>query len=410
MPDDRTTDLRVMPTLELVDRPGSGAPDAASEIDEALLALRSGAWLTVIGVLILLVSLALNQLGDPAQRMDAGWTWAMLAGVLIGQIGAVVAVELGSDWIRRTYTARGVYRYLWSTSMLEGAALALGIVLVPAAMLPLSLTMLMMVVFAGYFYERRQAISFMVFAVAANAAAVAFATPPEPPPSQFTAAAVVPLAGVTLMAGAFVAVVRRGRDRVERRARVVAAIGLARALDLRDAYTAGHSETVATHAAAMAAELGLSQRQVERVHLAGLLHDVGKIGIPDAVLLKPAALTDDEWEQMRRHPELGAQMLDSTTLRDIRRWVLAHHERPDGRGYPDGLRGADIPLEARILAVADAFEAMTSDRVYRAGMPVEDAVAELWRCAGTQFDPEVVAAFVRTLPPAVHGDRVAAVA
>lgn len=399
-----------MSTPERVDPPVSGVPDASSEIDEALLALRSGAWLTVIGVVILLVALALNQLGDPAERLDAGPTWWMLICVLVGQVGAVLAVEFGRGWIRRRCTAAGVYRYLWTTSVLEALGLAVGIVLLPAAVVQLSLTLLMMVIYAGYFYGRWQAISFMVCAVAASATAVAIATPPDPSMSMFTAAVIVPLAGVTLMAGVFVAVVRRGRDGVERRARIVATVGLAHALDLRDAYTADHSDTVAAYAAAMASELGLSRSHVERVRLAGLLHDVGKIGIPDAVLLKPGALTDDEWAQMRRHPELGAQMLDSTTLRDVRRWVLAHHERPDGRGYPEGLRGSDIPLEARILSVADAFEAMTSDRVYRAAMPVEDAVAELHRCAGTQFDPDVVAALVRTLPDTAPAHHVAAAA
>ena len=97
---------------------------------------------------------------------------------------------------------------------------------------------------------------------------------------------------------------------------------------------------------------------------------------------------------MRSHPQLGAQMLDSTTLRDVRKWVLAHHERPDGRGYPSGLKGDEIPIEARILAVADSFEAMTADRVYRPAMPVHDAVQELIRCSGTQFDPQVVDAML----------------
>jgi putative nucleotidyltransferase with HDIG domain len=388
----------VMSNLSLVDESSPQGVERSAEMDEALLALRSGAWLTVAGVLMLFGSSILNQLGDPSQRLTLPTVgWIMLGCVLLGQVSAVVTVEVRREWIRNSFSVDGIYNYLWTSSMVEGVGLAIGVVLVPAAVVHLSLMMLMMVVFAGYFYRRWQAISFMVFAPTVNTVAVVLATPPAVPFSQFTPAAFVPFIGVTLLAGAFVAVVRRGRDRVERRARIVATVGLARALDLRDTYTADHSGTVARYAAAMATSLGLAPRHVERVRVAGLLHDVGKIGIPDAVLLKPAKLTEAEWVMMRRHPELGAQMLDSTTLRDVRRWVLAHHERPDGKGYPYGLRGDDIPLEARIIAIADAFEAMTADRVYRSGMPQADAIAELRRCAGTQFDPEVVEVFVGTL-------------
>ena len=176
-----------------------------------------------------------------------------------------------------------------------------------------------------------------------------------------------------------------------------AVLVLAETLDLRDSGTAAHSQTVGGYAEATATMLGLEVSHVERVRLAGLLHDIGKIGVPDPILRKPGALTDDEWAEMRKHPELGARILAGANLDDISEWVLAHHERPDGTGYPNGLHAEQIPLEAKILAVADAFEAMTSDRVYRRGMPVGDAIAELHRHAGTQFDPEVVDAFVATL-------------
>jgi HD-GYP domain-containing protein (c-di-GMP phosphodiesterase class II) len=142
----------------------------------------------------------------------------------------------------------------------------------------------------------------------------------------------------------------------------------------------------------MARELGLDARAVERVRWAGVLHDVGKIGVSDSILRKPSALTEEEWIEMRRHPEIGARLLGDDEP-DIRDWVFAHHERPDGKGYPRGLKGTAIPLEARILAVADAFEAMTADRVYRPAVPREEAVAELERQSGTQFDPMVVSAF-----------------
>jgi HD-GYP domain-containing protein (c-di-GMP phosphodiesterase class II) len=151
-----------------------------------------------------------------------------------------------------------------------------------------------------------------------------------------------------------------------------------------------YSETIAP-------ELGLSDELVERIRLAGILHDVGKIAVPDAVLSKPGKLTEDEYEQMKKHPEIGALIVDGAELKDVASWVMAHHERPDGLGYPKGLYGEEIPLEARILAVADAYEAMTVDRVYREALPVETARAELRRCAGTQFDPRVVEVFLTAL-------------
>ena len=112
-------------------------------------------------------------------------------------------------------------------------------------------------------------------------------------------------------------------------------------------------------------ELGIDEDRVQRIRLAGILHDIGKIGVPDSILCKPGPLTTEEMDQMRRHPELGARILSSSELDDVREWILAHHERPDGTGYPKGLTGDEIPIEAAILAVADAYEAMTSDRVYR---------------------------------------------
>jgi HD-GYP domain-containing protein (c-di-GMP phosphodiesterase class II) len=131
--------------------------------------------------------------------------------------------------------------------------------------------------------------------------------------------------------------------------------------------------------------------------VAGVLHDIGKLGIADAILQKPGKLTEAEWAEIRRHPELGARILDHANLRDVATWVRGHHERVDGAGYPDGLAGDRIPLESRILAVADTYEAMTADRPYRGAMDPAAARAELERCAGTQFDRDVVAAFLRSL-------------
>ncbi len=167
---------------------------------------------------------------------------------------------------------------------------------------------------------------------------------------------------------------------------------LAEAVDLRFSGSARHSETVGRYAAMMAVELGLSPERSERVRLAGMLHDIGKVGVPNSILGKPGALTDSERAVIARHPALGAQILEHESLADVREWVGAHHERPDGQGYPLGLKAEAIPIEASIVAVADAFEAMTSNRSYRRAMTHEDARAELERHAGTQFDAAVVVA------------------
>ena len=171
---------------------------------------------------------------------------------------------------------------------------------------------------------------------------------------------------------------------------LAAVLVLAETLDMRDAGTARHSQLVGRYARSIAAELGMEPEAVERMQLGGVLHDIGKIGIPDSILKKPGPLEEHEWVEMRRHPELGARILEGAHLDDIAGWVLAHHERPDGNGYPSGLFGKQIPLQARILAVSDAYEAMTNDRVYRPAMPEEEARAELVRHAGTQFDEEIV--------------------
>jgi diguanylate cyclase (GGDEF)-like protein len=181
------------------------------------------------------------------------------------------------------------------------------------------------------------------------------------------------------------------------------ASALALAVDAKDSYTRSHCQTVSQLCAVIATELGLDGERVARVRLAGLLHDVGKIGVPDAILNKPAALTDAEFEVMKRHSLLGGDIVEAAEMHDEARWVRHHHERFDGSGYPDALAGDEIPLESRIILVADAFEAMTSDRPYRKAPGVEFAVGELQRHAGAQFDPQVVAALCGAL------DREAAV-
>jgi diguanylate cyclase (GGDEF)-like protein len=178
---------------------------------------------------------------------------------------------------------------------------------------------------------------------------------------------------------------------------LAAAMLLAETLDLRDPATARHSLTVGRLAEQTGRHLGWSADRVARVRAAGVLHDIGKLGIPDAILLKPAALDRDEWQEVRRHPEIGARILEHANLADIARWVRAHHERVDGGGYPAGLAGDAIPAEARVLAVADAYEAMTADRPYRASIGPDAAEAELRRAAGSQFDAEIVNALIAAL-------------
>ncbi len=170
------------------------------------------------------------------------------------------------------------------------------------------------------------------------------------------------------------------------------------AIDNKDHYTRKHSEEVTDYALWIAEELGLSEAEKHQLRLAGLVHDVGKIGIPDEVLQKPDVLTSAEYEAMKQHAVMGAVMLAALPNMSILAPIVrAHHERWDGKGYPDGLSGEQIPFLARILAVADAYSAMTSDRPYRRGMDKQSAIAELQRQRGKQFDPVIVDAFVRVL-------------
>jgi diguanylate cyclase (GGDEF)-like protein len=190
--------------------------------------------------------------------------------------------------------------------------------------------------------------------------------------------------------------VDRGVEEDEHHTRTLAS-ALARAVDAKDAYTRSHCQTVSQLCGLIGAELGLDTGRLTRLRLAGLLHDVGKIGVPDAILNKPAKLTDDEYEHMKRHSLLGYDIVQAADMEVEARWVRHHHERFDGAGYPDGLSGEEIPLESRVILVADAFEAMTSDRPYRQAPGQSFAILELGRHAGTQFDPAVVEALTRVL-------------
>ncbi|MBA3074739.1 MAG: HD domain-containing protein [Anaerolineae bacterium] len=170
---------------------------------------------------------------------------------------------------------------------------------------------------------------------------------------------------------------------------------LVKALDTRDSETGGHSERVTLIALSIAQQLNLDEKQIQQIHWGALLHDVGKIGIPDYILRKPGKLTDEEWEIMRSHPQTGYEMLKGIPfLAPALDVVLHHHERYDGAGYPSGLTGMAIPLSARIFAIADSFDAMTNDRPYRKAFTRDEAIAEINRCINKQFDPIVVDAFL----------------
>lgn len=167
------------------------------------------------------------------------------------------------------------------------------------------------------------------------------------------------------------------------------------ALDAKDRYTRGHSDRVAHLSAKIARHLGFSEEESERVRIAGIVHDVGKIGVPEGVLCKPGRLTDEEFDKIKLHPEIGHEILKGIpSLSDILPGVLHHHERYDGKGYPHGLAGDDIPLLARIIGVADTFDAMSSNRAYRSRMSRDVVLAEIAKCSGSQFDPRVAEAFL----------------
>jgi HD-GYP domain-containing protein (c-di-GMP phosphodiesterase class II) len=170
---------------------------------------------------------------------------------------------------------------------------------------------------------------------------------------------------------------------------------LAAAIDGKDPYTRGHSERVSRMSLAIAQRLGLTDDECEKIRISALLHDVGKIGIDDSILKKPAALTDEEYEIMKQHPQKGYKIMSQIpAMKEFLAGMYMHHEMVDGRGYPQGLKGDEIPLMGRIVAVADTFDAMTTDRPYQRAMVFEDAIARIQSFVGTRYDEQVVAAFV----------------
>jgi HD-GYP domain-containing protein (c-di-GMP phosphodiesterase class II) len=171
---------------------------------------------------------------------------------------------------------------------------------------------------------------------------------------------------------------------------------LTASIDAKDRYTCGHSQRVAHLTQQLARAVGLDEYTVGRCRIAGLVHDVGKIGVPEGVLLKPGRLTAEEFALIQKHPEIGHRILkDIPQLSDVLPGVLYHHERWDGRGYPHGLAGEAIPLVARLIGLVDAFDAMSTSRVYRSSLTRPEVLAEIVKCSGSQFDPELARVFVR---------------
>lgn len=169
-------------------------------------------------------------------------------------------------------------------------------------------------------------------------------------------------------------------------------------VEAKDSYTRGHSDRVSEYSVLIGEKLGLPAEQIKTLRIGGLFHDIGKIGIPDSILLKPAKLTDEEYSQIKNHPSIGAHILGSAAIfQDIIPIVKHHHERYDGNGYPSKLKGEEIPYLARIAAVADTFDAMTSRRSYRGPIDVEHVKEEIKRCEGTQFDPQIAEVFIEIL-------------
>jgi HD-GYP domain-containing protein (c-di-GMP phosphodiesterase class II) len=187
------------------------------------------------------------------------------------------------------------------------------------------------------------------------------------------------------------------RLREQEKEKLSAIAALATALEARDPYTKGHSLRVADYTRIIGIEMGLGKKELQHLNLASLMHDVGKIAVPDSILRKEDKLTDQEWRQIKEHPQASAQILEGfESLKEIARWTLDHHERFDGKGYPNGKSGMAISLPAQIMAIADSFDAMTTDRPYRPGMNLEQAIAEIEINKGKQWRFDVVDAFLRS--------------
>lgn len=250
---------------------------------------------------------------------------------------------------------------------------------------------------------RISAIGMFVFIISTSCEIISYYVSNSHNLGTFLGIGLVVLLGATISQTLFDAynTERKSREHVEK-STIATIETIANAIDARDEYTGGHSARVAEYAAMLAEKIApnynFSDKDVKRIHYIALMHDIGKIGIPDAVLNKPGRLTDEEFAIMKQHAVIGDRLLkDIDTVEGLADGVRHHHERYDGKGYPDGLSGEDIPVVARILCIADCFDAMTSNRVYRKRLSDEQVRAELERCSGSQFDPQMLEAFCELL-------------
>jgi putative nucleotidyltransferase with HDIG domain len=339
--------------------------------------------------------------------------FAVIAASVTGGLVAAGACLLGRlvfnrrDWntfdVAVNVSAASVCGAVWELSM----AMSHGDIVVPAVATVVTFAIVRSMINLGWAHEARsRGIAIPRVTVPIGRLMLAAAMLFTPAIALFRLDDAGPVAACILLALPFVAtqfLIRAfGRER-ELNAELEAAHlslteSLVNALDARDPYSAGHSVAVAVYSRDIAEEIGLPPADVQRLYLAGLLHDIGKIAVPDAILRKDSALSDDEFEEIRLHPLIGEQILaPSRHLQDVLPAVRHHHERIDGKGYPDRKRDAEIPLQARIIAVADAYNTLTSERPYRDAMQPELAQRVLVQNQGMQHDPFLVAAFRRVL-------------
>jgi hypothetical protein len=320
----------------------------------------------------------------------------LIAAATIGIIESVVLWHAGTRLLGRLAHPDAVIA-VWCGAGI--AASALLCCLDSGVSSPLGALTILLVTFSAMALPPRLTVAVAATAILSLAAMAAIG----PRPESWTGFFVLRVAGLIVTAGVCAAIanertrriaaLRDSQEEVPRR--------LARVIEFRDRDTGGHVERMSDIAGLIAQELGFDARTVRRLRQASAMHDVGKVAIPDSILLKPGPLTPEERFVMEGHARAGFEMLtgSSSALLELGATIaLTHHERFDGAGYPDGLKGEDIPLPGRITAVADVFDALTSDRVYKAAIPINEAIATIVEGRGAHFDPKIVDAFLRVLP------------
>jgi putative nucleotidyltransferase with HDIG domain len=366
---------------------------------------------------------ARNETTIGSVSLAGDWIFALLAVCTVPTLAPLLALALLTDtsvaWRPRIAScgaeALTLAAAAWLATQLGAPAAtplqALGIVVGAAAALLATNVLVMLAPMHLHGIGLR---SYVVPAGLSTAAMLVVATPvvllvsPSPETDRLWMAplALGPLVAIVVVHRLYERALRM-RDELAAKAQVLArtnlqfAAAMVRALDQRDAYTAGHSAAVAVYTRDIAREMGFDDETVRMAHLSGLLHDIGKIGVPGRVLNKTAPLDDEEYELMKSHAAMGAEILGEVDLyADVAAVVRWHHERIDGRDYPDGIAGEAIPAITRMISVADTYSAMTTDRPYRDGMPTEQAMRILRECRGTQLDPDFTDAFLRILATA----------